>query len=126
MVVNDARLTKKQRKLLRKIYSFGRDGAIVDRTDDDIARLHRLELIEISRIATSGRIKLNDPRRHICITGAGEDFLLRTALIGTERRRDTRRYWITTVIAIAALVIALLSLGLQSGLISSLRLGFPT
>lgn len=53
-------------------------------------------------------IEYDEVRGSISLTDAGRCYRERTAEEIRLRRRDTRRYWITTVIAIAALIKAFL------------------
>lgn len=62
-------------------------------------------------------IEIDEIRGSISLTDAGRCYRERTAEEIRLRRRDTRRYWITTFIAILALIIASCSVLAQLGVL---------
>lgn len=71
-------------------------------------RLLRCGLVEEERRYIPG--SLGEPLGVCRATTLGRDYLVWLDGQGKTRRRETRRYWITTTIAILALVLALVSL----------------
>lgn len=94
-------LTRKEERLLREIYKRGSGGMLWEKSDE-LEALSVLDLVDFvyPRFGESGKTR-------VFLTEAGQRYI---AILARQRRKETRRYWITTAIAIAALVISVISL----------------
>ena len=74
---------------------------------DEMEALSGLDLVDpvFPRFGESGKTR-------VFLTEAGQRYI---AILARKRRKETRRYWITTAIAIAALVVSVISLIKQQG-----------
>lgn len=102
-------LTRKEERLLREIYKCGSGGMIWEKSDE-METLSGLDLVDFvcPRVGESGKTR-------VFLTEAGQRYIRKDAILARQRRKETRRYWITTAIAIAALVISVISLIKQQG-----------
>ena len=78
----------------------------------ELDRLLRLGLAEKFLTKFNG-----EPCFGVHISDRGRDFFMFTKLLKSNSRKEAQRYWITTAIAIAALILAGISLAAQLGLI---------
>lgn len=78
----------------------------------ELDRLLRLGLAEKFLTKFNG-----EPCFGVHISDRGRDFFMFTKLLKSNSRKEAQRYWITTAIAIAARILAGISLAAQLGLI---------
>lgn len=97
-------LTRKEERLLREIYKRG-SGGMIWKKSDEMEALSGLDLVDpvCPSFGESGKTR-------VFLTEAGQRYIRKDAILARQRRKETRRYWITTAIAIAALVISVISL----------------
>lgn len=94
-------LTRNEERLLREIYKRGSGGMLWEKSDE-LEALSVLDLVDFvfPRFGESGETR-------VFLTEAGQRYI---AILARQRRKETGRYWITTAIAIAALVVSVISL----------------
>lgn len=100
-------LSKKEERMLWEIYKHGSGGMIVG----DCSELFELEAMGLVVVSVPGFNQPGEKRVHL--TEEGRRYIRYYALALRRRRQETRRYWIATAIALAALLIAVISLEAQ-------------
>lgn len=98
-----------------------KQGAISDSVmrDEPYAYFLRKGLIrhDYDRRFPSRQVELSIPRNALVLSDSGREALNAYRLKRQEQLTATRRYWVTTGIAVAALILSIVSLLAQAGLL---------
>lgn len=113
MTFNEIELTRREMRLLKNLSKA--PALVSPRNEPVLKRLYRLDL------AYPCYCRTPDEPRKAAISDFGTDYLNFTLARKDQRRIESIRYWITTAIAVAALIKAFLP-ELSAGLAWLLRL----
>lgn len=117
MVNSEINLSRVEYRLLSKLYKHRRNQLVFKRHPPGLSRLSELNFASYRRVDASGKISFSGTMVAVHIEPPGENYWLGQHAKRKDRAIEWVRYVVTTTIAIAALIIATISLLAQLGLL---------